>query len=78
MSREQLALLRLVVIAAAWALGSTLVWAVGAPGLDVIVPAVFAVAAYVAIRDMDWGRPRQRRHWRGRPVDDDDERRRWH
>lgn len=77
MSREQLAFLRLVIIAAAWALGSTLVWAVGVPELDVVVPAVFAVAAYVAIRDVDWGRPRQRRYWRGRPVDDD-ERRRWH
>lgn len=77
MTRERLALIKLVIIAGAWALGSTLVWAVGAPELDVVVPAVFAVAAYVAIRDLDFGRPRQGKYWRGRRVDEDDHRR-WH
>lgn len=70
-SPERTALIRLVVIAAAWALGEALVDALGARGLGVVVPAILAVAAFMATRDMasPWRDGRQ--YWRGRPIDRD-------
>lgn len=74
-SRERRALYRLVAIAAAWAAGEALVSALGLRGLGVIVPAAFAIAAYVLTRDVRWPELRGRgeiKYWRGRRIDDDD------
>ena len=71
---ERTALIRLAAIAAAWALGESIAWGLRAPGLDLVLPAAFAVAAYVATRDLGWpsamGGPAQ--YWRGRRIDERD------
>lgn len=68
---ERAALIRLVIVAAAWALGEALVFAVGARGLGVVVPAILAAAAFMATRGMasPWRGGDQ--YWRGRPIDRD-------
>jgi hypothetical protein len=71
---------RLLVICVAWSAGAALVWLAAAPVLDTVVPAIFAVAAFILTRGEGYG-PRGGRggpakYWRGRRVDDDP-RRRW-
>lgn len=68
--RERTALGRLVVICAAWALGETLVRQVGAYGLDVVVPALLAGAAYFATQGIGWSGS-DVTYWRGQRIDRD-------
>lgn len=68
-TREGVALLRLVIICAAWALGEALVWQFAASGLGIVVPAILAAAAYMATRDLMWSGDTT--YWRGRPIDRD-------
>jgi len=80
MTRGQSAILRFILICAAWAIGQTLTWGVAGP-LGVVIPAALAIGVLVVTADL--GRPRaggggDLKYWRGRRVDDDDERRgRW-
>ncbi|MBI2774201.1 MAG: hypothetical protein HYX56_06910 [Chloroflexi bacterium] len=71
MTREQSALLRLVILCMAWALGEAIEWQMGALGLGPLFPAVLAAAAYVATRDLMWSGPAGGGYWRGRNVDRD-------
>lgn len=78
MTRAQAALLRFVLICAAWAVGQTLTWGVVGP-LVVVIPAALAIGVLVVTADL--GRPRaggaDLKYWRGRRVDDDERRGRW-
>lgn len=72
-SKEWSALQRLVIIAAAWAAGETVLRLLGFGGLATFGGALLAVAAYFATRG---GPPGQRKggdiiYWRGRPIDRD-------
>jgi len=72
-TREQAAIVRLLLACAAWALGETLVYASPALGMfGVVVPAVLAIGAFALTFDL--GRPRADRdnvrYWRGRRIDD--------
>lgn len=69
--RERAALIRLVIVAAAWALGEALADAVGARGLGVAVPALLAGGAFFATRDMTSPLRGGSPYWRGRPIDRD-------
>lgn len=70
---------RLLLICAAFALGETAAYGVGATSVGSAVGLILAAAAYVFTQDID--RPRrgggQIKYWRGRRVDDDDGPRRW-
>lgn len=66
---------RLLVICTAWSLGAVLVFAFRAYALDTVVPALFALAAFVFTRDDGYGAGRgggggNVKYWRGRRVDD--------
>ncbi len=64
---------RLLVICFAWAFGAMLVFAVQAYSLDTVVPAIFALAAFVLTRDDGYGTGGgggNVKYWRGRRVDD--------
>ncbi|MGH2499219.1 MAG: hypothetical protein ACRDF0_03890 [Candidatus Limnocylindria bacterium] len=79
MTPRAAAIWRLLAIVTAWAIGATIVWALDARGLDPLVPALFAAGAYVLTQE--WDRPARGdnvKYWRGRRIDDDDDRRRWH
>jgi len=68
---ERLALIRLLVVSASWAAGSTAMAALQLRGLRDLVGLALAAAAYWLTRDL--GRRRRRgevKYWRGRPVDD--------
>ncbi len=72
-SKEWSALQRLVIIAAAWAAGETVLRLFGLGGLATFGGALLAVAAYFATRGVP---PGQRKggdviYWRGRPIDRD-------
>lgn len=80
MTRAQAAILRLVLICGAWAVGQTLTWGLAFGPIGVIIPGVLAIGVLVVTEDL--GRPRASggdlKYWRGRRVDDDDDRRgRW-
>jgi hypothetical protein len=79
MNREQAAVLRFVLICAAWAVGQTLTWGLALGTIGVIIPAVLAIGVLVVTEDL--GRPRAAsgdlKYWRGRRVDDDERRGRW-
>ena len=80
MTRAQAAILRFVLICAAWAVGQTLTWGLAFGPIGVIIPGVLAIGVLIVTEDL--GRPRASggdlKYWRGRRVDDDDERRgRW-
>jgi hypothetical protein len=80
MTREQAAILRFVLICAAWAVGQTLTWYLSLGSLGVVIPAALALGALVLTADL--GRPRANgggniKYWRGRRLDDDDRRGRW-
>ncbi len=70
-ARQRTAMIRLVVICAAWALGEALVWQLRASGIGIVVPALLAAAAYVATRDLGSARGGDTTYWRGREVDRD-------
>lgn len=69
--RQRSALLRLVLISAAWALGETLEYQLGARALGPVLPAILAAAAYMATRDVPWGGGSDETYWRGRRIDKD-------
>ncbi|HUG56244.1 MAG TPA: hypothetical protein VMJ92_04125 [Candidatus Limnocylindrales bacterium] len=76
MSFRPRGLLRVVVIAAAWAAGEALAFALGLGAYGRALGLALAVGAYLATRDT-WtargGGPRGHvKYWRGRPVDDSD------
>lgn len=70
-ARQRTALLRLVVICAAWALGEALVWQLGVRELGLVVPAILGAGAYLGTRDLGWSGPGEGSYWRGRRVDRD-------
>jgi hypothetical protein len=71
---QRAALQRLILLAAAWAVGETLMRQLGLPGLAIPVGVLMAVAAYVATQGL--GQPKRRGgdviYWRGRRIDRDD------
>jgi hypothetical protein len=72
-TREQAAILRLVLVCVAWAIGQLLATTVPLTGADFVVPAVLAIGMYIVTADL--GRPRadvNARYWRGRRIDDDE------
>jgi hypothetical protein len=79
MTRAQAAILRFVLICAAWAVGQTLTWGLAMEPVGVVIPA--ALAAGVLVVTQDLGRPRATggdlKYWRGRRVDDDERPGRW-
>jgi hypothetical protein len=79
MTRVQSAVLRFVLICAAWAIGQTLTWGLAIGPIGVVIPAVLAIGVLVVTEDL--GRARVARgdlkYWRGRRVDDDEPRGRW-
>lgn len=79
MTREQAAIVRFVLICAAWAVGQTLTWGLVIGPLGVVIPAALAFGVLVVTADL--GRPRASggdlKYWRGRRVDDDERRGRW-
>jgi hypothetical protein len=79
MTRGQAAILRFVLICAAWALGQTLTLGLALGTIGVVIPAALALGVVVLTADL--GRPRaaggELKYWRGRQVDDDERRGRW-
>ena len=79
MTRGQAAVLRFVVICAAWAVGQTLTWSLALGSIGVVIPAVLALGVLIVTQDL--GRPRAAggglKYWRGRRVDDDERGGRW-
>ncbi|HUG06203.1 MAG: hypothetical protein WEE03_06410 [Chloroflexota bacterium] len=79
MTRAQAAILRFVLMCAAWAVGQTLTWGLAIGPLGVVIPAALAIGVLVVTEDL--GRPRATggdlKYWRGRRVDDDERRGRW-
>jgi hypothetical protein len=79
MTREQAAILRFVLICAAFAVGQTLTWGLALGPLGVVIPAALAIGVLVITADL--GRPRARggdlKYWRGRRIEDDERRDRW-
>ena len=81
MTRPLSAVLRFVLICAAWAVGQTLAWGLALTTLGVLIPAVLALGVLVVTADL--GRPRAAvgggdlKYWRGRRIEDDERRGRW-
>jgi hypothetical protein len=79
MTRTRAAVLRFVLICAAWSVGQTLTWGLALGTIGVVIPAVLALGVLVVTEDL--GRPRAAgghlKYWRGRRVDDDERRGRW-
>ncbi|MBU6424307.1 MAG: hypothetical protein KGJ98_11145 [Chloroflexota bacterium] len=71
MSHEGEALLRFAIVCAAWAAGQVLEYALGVVLPLPVVPAIFAIAAYLATRDISAGGGGGDRYWRGRRIDRD-------
>ncbi|MDO8506841.1 MAG: hypothetical protein Q7S41_04440 [Candidatus Limnocylindria bacterium] len=69
---DRTALLRLVLMSAAWAAGSTAAQALQQRAAGTLVGFALAAAVYRLTRDLGrrGGRGRERKYWRGRPVDD--------
>lgn len=77
MTRQQLQVVRLLLMCAAWAFGQTLLIGLSVDsGLGFVVPAALAIGVYAITEDL--GRPRfdrgNAKYWRGQRVDDDDRR----
>jgi hypothetical protein len=72
MTRGQSAILRFVLICAAWAIGQTLTWGLAIGPLGVMIPAALAIGVLAVTEDL--GRPRASggdlKYWRGRRIDD--------
>jgi hypothetical protein len=79
MTRGQAAVLRFVLICAAWALGQTVAWLFNLGTVGVVIPAALAVGALVLTEGLGRARPPggDPRYWRGRRVDEDTRRGRW-
>lgn len=79
MTRGQTAVLRFVLICAAWAVGQTLTWGLALGPIGVVIPAVLAIGVLVVTEDL--GRARVARgdlkYWRGRRIEDEERRGRW-
>jgi hypothetical protein len=79
MTRGRTAVLRFLLICAAWAIGQTLTWGLALGTIGVVIPAVLALGVLVLTEDL--GRPRTAggdiKYWRGRRLDDDERRGRW-
>jgi hypothetical protein len=79
MTRGQAAVLRFVLICAAWSVGQTLTWGIALGTFGVVIPAALALGVLVLTEDL--GRARAAggdlKYWRGRRVDDDERRGRW-
>jgi hypothetical protein len=80
MTRPQTAVLRFVLICAAWAVGQTLTWGLALGTIGVLIPAVLALGVLVVTADL--GRPPAAvggnlKYWRGRRIEDDERRGRW-
>jgi len=79
MTRGQAAIVRFVLICAAWAAGQTLTWAFALDRIGLIISAALAIGVLFLTEDL--GRPRAAagglKYWRGRRVDDDEPRGRW-
>jgi hypothetical protein len=79
MTRERAAILRFVLICAAWAIGQTLTLYLSLGTFGVVVPAALALGVLALTGDL--GRPRATggdiKYWRGRRIDDDERRGRW-
>lgn len=80
MTRGQAAILRFVLICAAWAVGQTLTWGLALGPIGVVIPAVLALGVLVVTADL--GRPRAAgggnlKYWRGQRVDDEKRGGRW-
>ena len=79
MTRGQAAVLRFVLVCAAWAVGQTLTWGLALGTIGVVIPAALAIGVLVVTQDL--GRSRAAsgdlKYWRGRRVDDDERRGRW-
>jgi hypothetical protein len=77
MTRGQAAILRFVLICAAWAVGQTLTWGLTLGPVGVVIPAALAIGTLVVTEDL--GRPRASggdlKYWRGRRLDDERPRR---
>ena len=73
MTRGQAAILRFLLICAAWAIGHTLTWGLALGPIGVIVPAAFAIGTLVVTEDLGRARPSggDLRYWRGRRIDDE-------
>jgi hypothetical protein len=74
MTRERAAILRFVLICAAWAIGQTLTWYLSLGTFGVIIPVALALGVLVLTADL--GRPRpggggDLKYWRGRRIDDE-------
>lgn len=70
-ARQRVAITRVAIICAAWALGEALVWQMQVAGLGLVVPALLAAAAFVATRDVSPLDGGDSTYWRGRPIDRD-------
>lgn len=79
MTRGQAAILRFVLICAAWAVGQTLTWGLAIGPLGVVIPAALAIGVLIVTQGL--GRPGAAggdlKYWRGRRVDEDERRGRW-
>jgi len=79
MTRQQAAILRFVLVCAAFAVGQTLTWGLAIGPLGVVIPAALAIGVLAVTADL--GRPRASgadlKYWRGQRVDDDKRRGRW-
>lgn len=79
MNRGQAAVLRFILICAAWAVGQTLTWGLAIGPIGVVIPAALAIGVLVVTEDL--GRARVVRgdlkYWRGRRVNDDEPGGRW-
>jgi hypothetical protein len=70
--RQRDAIVRLVIVCAAWALGDALEYAFGANELGPILPLILAAAAFMATQGMSWpGGSDDETYWRGRRIDRD-------
>jgi hypothetical protein len=72
-TREQAAILRLVLVCVAWAIGQLFALGIPLPGADFVVPAAFAAGVYIVTNEIG-RRPADpnARYWRGRRIDDDE------
>ncbi len=76
MNAPQRALVRLLLVCAAWAVGELLTFGLASDVVGFVVPAALAIGVYVLTGDL--GRTRlgggPPKYWRGRRIDDDDRR----
>lgn len=70
-ARQRVALIRIAIISAAWALGEAFVWQMAVAGLGLVVPALLAAAAFFATRDVSSFGGGDPTYWRGRRIDKD-------